>query len=165
MLASNLLIERIRIIIEKVGVKNPPIPLNKVASLFSIEIVPYPHFSNNISGTIVNRGGHVFIGINPSHSKTRQRFTIAHELGHFLMGHDEAEIVEDKFDKSSDKEKEANQFASELLMPKDFILKDITEKNGRINIKDLAKRYEVSEQAMSIRLLETGLINRLQIIN
>ncbi|MBU0666164.1 MAG: ImmA/IrrE family metallo-endopeptidase, partial [Nanoarchaeota archaeon] len=65
--------------------------------------------------------------------------------------------LDDSFDKNTDKEREANKFASELLMPYDFLKLDI-EKDQH-DIPSLAKKYEVSEQAMSIRLLETSLIN------
>ena len=45
----------------------------------------------------------------------------------------------------------------ELLMPFDFLKQDV--KTRGITVSDLAKKYIVSEQAMSIRLLETNFIN------
>lgn len=97
---------------------------------------------------------------------SRQRFTIAHEIGHFLL-HTEALHVDDGFgirfrdDTSSqatdDAEIEANQFASHLLMPASFLELDI-RKSGRIDIEDedqvkvFADKYGVSTQAMTLRL-------------
>ena len=47
-------------------------------------------------------------------------------------------------------EKEANSFASELLMPKEFLIKDLNEVG--LDIDKLTEKYQVSEQAMWIRL-------------
>ena len=153
------LTEKIRGILNKLSITSPPIPIERVAELFSIKIFPYPNFPDNISGTIINQKESAVIGVNSNHAVARQRFTIAHELGHFLLGHELGEkIIDDVFDKPNDKEREANEFAAELLMPKDFLKQDVIKK---IKIPDLARRYAVSEQAISIRLLKTGLINKL----
>ncbi|KKP90412.1 MAG: hypothetical protein US57_C0002G0033 [Candidatus Moranbacteria bacterium GW2011_GWC2_37_73] len=153
--------EKVNTIIAKIGLEKLPVPLEEVAALFNIQVVPYPDFPDNVSGMIMHKEGMTFIGVNQNHPKVRQRFTLAHELGHFLMGHDDHTIVDDRFDKPINKEKEANKFASELLMPKQFIEKEIKEHSGKIGINQLAKKFEVSEQAMSIRLLDTGLIHKL----
>ncbi|MCX6743115.1 MAG: ImmA/IrrE family metallo-endopeptidase [Candidatus Parcubacteria bacterium] len=154
--------DKIRTILKSLEIKEPPIPLEKVANFFTIKVVPYKNFPENISGTIVNEDGFIAIGINSNKPITRQRFTIAHELGHFLLNHDiGSKLIDENFDKPINIEMEANDFAAELLMPRDFLKKDIEEKKFNINIPDLAKRYNVSEQAMSVRLLRTGLINKL----
>jgi len=153
------LTKKIRSILDKAEISKPPVPIEKIAALFSIKIVQYPAFPDNISGTIIEQNGSVVIGVNSNHVEIRKRFTIAHELGHFLAGHDLAnQIIDDVFDRSSDNEKEANKYAAALLMPRHLLENDIKNK---IDIPKLAKIYNVSEQAMSIRLLETGLIHRL----
>lgn len=153
------LTEKIRGLVDKLNITEPPIPIEKIAKLFSIKILPYPNFPDNISGTLINQKDSMIIGVNSNHAAVRQRFTIAHEIGHFLLGHELGEkIIDDVFDKPNDKEKEANDFAAALLMPIDFLKQDI---NKKMNIPDLAKRYMVSDQAMSIRLLKTGLINKI----
>ncbi len=153
------LTQKIRDILNRLSIIEPPIPIEKVAELFSIKVIPYPNFPDNISGTITKKGDLLIIGVNSNHAVVRQRFTIAHELGHFLLGHELGEkIIDDVFDKPTDKEKEANNFAAEILMPKNLLAQDILKK---IKIPELAKKYMVSEQAMSIRLLKTGLINKL----
>jgi len=148
---------KIKSILDKLKISEAPIPIEKVANLFSLEVVYYPKFPDSVSGTIIKDEELHAIGVNANHPKVRQRFTIAHELGHYIMGHDENSILDDSFDKNTDKEREANKFASELLMPYNFLKSDIEK--DRHDIPSLAKRYEVSEQAMSIRLLETSLIN------
>ena len=151
--------EKVRGILKKLDITDPPIPVEKIAELFSIKVIPYPNFPDNISGTIINQNGRMIIGVNSNHPPSRQRFTIAHELGHFLLGHELGDkIIDDVFDRPTDKEKEANEFAAELLAPKDLLKKDI---NKKLKIPDLAKKYIVSEQVISIRLLKTGLINKL----
>lgn len=153
------LTEKIRAILRKANIIEPPVPIEKIAELFSIRVMLYPSFPDNVSGTIVDQRGFVVIGVNSNHPKVRQRFTIAHELGHFFAGDDlAAQIIDDVFDRPTDKEREANKFAAELLMPRDFLKQDVSRK---MDIPQLAKRYNVSEQAISIRLLETGLINKL----
>lgn len=148
---------KVRSILEKLNIKEAPIPVDKVANFFSLEIVYYPNFPDSVSGTIIKDEDLHAIGVNQNHPRVRQRFTIAHEIGHYIMGHDENKIIDDTFDKSTDKEKEANKFASELLMPYALLKLDIEKE--RQDIPGLARKYEVSEQAMSIRLLESGLIN------
>lgn len=153
------LTEKIRAILNKININEPPVPIEKVAELFSIKVIPYPSFPDNVSGTIIDQKGSIVIGVNSNHHRVRQRFTTAHELGHFLANHDLADqIIDDVFDRTTDKETEANKYAAELLMPKDLLEKDVGKK---MDIPQLAKRYDVSEQAISIRLLDTGLINKM----
>lgn len=151
--------DKVRNILKSVDIKSAPISVEKVAEFFSIKIVPYGGFPENISGTIVEQRGHIVIGVNQNHAQVRQRFTIAHELGHYLCNHDLSEkVIDDVFDKPTDKEREANMFAAELLIPYDFIKEDIRTIKA---IPELAKHYHVSEQSISIRLLETGLIHKI----
>lgn len=152
--------EKIRGILKQAGITVPPVDVTKVAELFSIPVIPYPDFPEDISGTIVrlDDNGKAVIGINQKHAAVRQRFTVAHELGHYLCGHDDRTIVDDRLDKDSPKETEANRFAAELLMPRDLLVVDL--KKGRFDIPALAQRYQVSEQAMSVRLLQSGLLKK-----
>jgi len=150
--------DKVRKIIEKIGAKEAPIQVEDVAKLFSIKILPYDDFPESISGMIVQESTGVLIGVNSKHAKVRQRFTVAHELGHFLSGHDDLKIVDDLYDKDTVKEREANEFAAELLMPYDILKTDVQK--GGMDIPALSKKYFVSEQAMSIRLLKSGLIDQ-----
>lgn len=154
------LTDKVRLILEKTGINEAPIPLKKIADYFSIKVIPYDNFPDSISGTIItNEDGSVTIGVNSKNSKVRQRFTIAHEMGHFFLGHDiKSQIVDDHLDKSTDREKEANKFAAELLMPKNLFINDIKNK---ISIPELAKKYNVSEQSVSIRILDPVFFKKL----
>lgn len=150
--------EKIRGILEKLNITEAPVDVLAVADLFSIKVVPHV-FPATMSGLLVQEGGRAIIGYNSTHADVRQRFTIAHELGHYLSGHDDLRIVDETFDKDTLKEKEANAFAAELLMPYDILLKDL--KHKKLDIPMLAQLYKVSDQAMSIRLLQSGLINKI----
>lgn len=91
------------------------------------------------------------IGFNGSHPWCRRRFTIAHEIGHLLLGHACTKNQED----GSHNESEANAFAGELLIPTAFIKKDFPRLR---DLRELSKLYRVSDQALTIKLMEARLI-------
>lgn len=152
--------DKVRTILNRLKVENAPVPIDDVVKLFSIPVVNYSHFPESVSGTFIKDEDFQVIGINDKMANTRKRYTIAHELGHYFLGHDHQRSIHENFDEPTDKEREANKFAAELLMPIDFLKKDV-EKIG-ITVPDLSKKYEVSDQAMSIRLLETKLIDKIK---
>jgi Zn-dependent peptidase ImmA (M78 family) len=111
---------------------------------------------------IVNRLLKV-IGVNSTYSKVAQRFTAAHELGHYLCGHEHIEntFIDDErryYEQYFHTEKEADAFAGELLMPKTMLEKDLSEHG--IDIAWLKERYQVSEQALWIRLTSLRLTDK-----
>jgi Zn-dependent peptidase ImmA (M78 family) len=121
----------------------------------------------DLSGALIQDGDEVYIGVNSLQSRNRRRFTIAHELGHFVLH--EGIYVDKDFrinwrDGNSSKaanpdEMEANRFAAELLMPTDLLVRDI-ESLRRVDpaaLESLARRYRVSSHAMRIRLGNFGL--------
>ena len=153
-----------------------PIDVEGIAKALNVP-VKYEPFEEELSGVIIKEPGRIVIGINSGQAYTRQRFTIAHELGHHLLGH-AGEIFVDKTlrhqatiirrDAKSSlgvnaDEIQANQFAAELLMPKNLVSEQVgkrIKKNPRIRasglIEDLAGTFKVSAQAMEIRLTNLG---------
>ncbi len=132
----------------------PPIPLEQIVEKLGLKIVEFD-FHDDISGVL--KPEHNVIGVNKKHHPVRRRFSVAHELGHFLLGHRiDQEIIDDDFDKPLPPEQEANAFAAALLMPADFVKKSVS-KSG-LDLDELSKIYEVSKQAMTIRLLALNLI-------
>ena len=125
------------------------------------EVFPFD-YHDDYSGQIFIKGEIKTIGINKHHSKTRQRFTIAHEIGHYINGHtyyDESGDMykDERFNYRNplhQQEKEANLFAAELLVPKEFVKKDLY-KFG-LDITKLTELYQVSGQMMWIRLTSLG---------
>jgi Zn-dependent peptidase ImmA (M78 family) len=129
---------------------------------------------DDISGALLPISeGKWLILVNKDHPITRQRFSVAHELGHLFL-HQYRVPHADRTMKLRDaqssqgsafEEIEANQFAAELLMPRELLLKaldghvieyepDNAKDASSLNnlVKGLAKRFKVSEQAMMIRL-------------
>jgi len=151
-------------------VKVPPIPVEDLAHLVNAEIRFEP-FAGQLSGMVHRASdGRAVIGVNSIEPLTRRRFTIAHELGHLLLHKDSEFHVDERYpigfrtDLSAqavdDREIEANQFAAELLMPLSFLREDLGSLPLDIETEEfitkLARRYEVSVQAMTIRLSSKG---------
>jgi Zn-dependent peptidase ImmA (M78 family) len=95
------------------------------------------------------------IVINRAESHPRKRFTVAHEIAHFILHRNDLKdgIVEDALFRgalSSKKETEANQLAADILMPFHLIKKLMSE--GTRTLSELAEALEVSKPAMAIRL-------------
>ena len=158
-------------ILEELKIEKLPIPIHKIAEFRGLIIKPYD-LGEDVSGVLVIEGGKGIIGFNPNESTVRQRFTIAHELGHYELHKDGNELFVDKDFKvlfrnhnSSKgeiiKEQEANAFAAALLMPEHFVRKeiekysfDLTNENS---MKKLAKTFNVSVPAMTYRISNLGL--------
>ena len=98
--------------------------------------------------------------VNDQDAKVRQRFTIAHELGHYFLHMKERDTDEPIISFRSDnspREREANSFAAALLVPEDLL----REEYGKmvIPVSDaLADIFRVSKAAMRIRLEELELL-------
>ncbi|MFE8972889.1 ImmA/IrrE family metallo-endopeptidase [Streptomyces cyaneofuscatus] len=92
---------------------------------------------------------------------TRQRFTLAHEIGHILAGDAEEAVAEQLSPGLSRSlhEVRANSFAAAFLMPRDEIAQDARSGMGAWEIGKLAWKYKVSPSAMATRLKALGLIN------
>lgn len=138
-------------LIKSVGIKSAPVSLYKV-----IQYLQTQH-DVEVRKLTLDLGVHGFlakevdiyddekyvIGFNDKNSWYKNRYTIAHEIGHLLMGH--------KCTGGRDKEieREAEIFAAELLMPKSFLKTDF---KNTPNIPDISKKYQVSQQALTIKI-------------
>lgn len=113
------------------------------------------------------KDGKKVIGVNSLHSVTRQRFTIAHELAHFVLHLErlETKVHVDKgvlrrdtlaSEGTDDVEIEANTFAAEFLMPKSLLVTALAGKNLDLEddeaIASFAKKFKVSPMALQYRL-------------
>jgi Zn-dependent peptidase ImmA (M78 family) len=95
------------------------------------------------------------VRVNRHEHRNRQRFTIAHEIAHYLLHREtiEGEVVDDTFYRSGLSEKreyEANKLAAEILMPWPLIRQLMSE--GTATADGLAQALQVSDAAMHIRL-------------
>lgn len=127
-----------------------------------ITIVKYP-MSSRISGMCTKENEDIIICINSTTSYGRQRFTLAHELYHVLYEKDMRRVICDMSmsDDKSESEKEADQFASYLLMPYDALLEYEHDK-AKWNLEkiiDAQQFFQLSHQAMLHRLVCDKLIS------
>lgn len=170
-------------ILKTAGILHPPIDIKKVAKLAGVK-VKVSDLGDDVSGFLAVKNGKALIAINPDESIVRQRFSIAHELGHFYLHRNKGDVlyvskqkrhslgqeIHYRNEKSSSgeykKEREANGFAAAILMPESMLIKAIDLVSPFISIeeaiKKLAKIFHVSSIAMSIRLTRLGLISELE---
>ncbi len=112
------------------------------------------------SGSIVIKDDEVVISVNENESSVRQRFTIAHEIGHWVLGHGSnfRDSPEEFLTQSpSLVEREANAFAANLLMPKSAVQDKVFVEKA--SIEAMAEWFNVSRAAMKWRLRNLHLLS------
>ena len=130
-------------------------PISDLTSLLEnlgIIIIEIKNINNKFDGfsEIINNMPIITI-LEDQLDGARQRFTIAHELGHLLLNI-----------KESDEEKICNKFASALLMPKQAVINEIGRKRKNISLFEITsfvKEYKVSYTATTNRLKELNIIS------
>ena len=159
---------RAKELLARLGIKSTPTPVEKIAKALGAQ-VRFAPFDDELSGMIHVKDGVPIIGVNSLHHPNRQRFTIAHELGHLELHRDMITTnvhVDKNFPalmrdaKSSQGtehiEIEANQFAAELLMPRVVVDEALAGKQFDIEneepMEQLAKTFRVSKQALEYRI-------------
>jgi Zn-dependent peptidase ImmA (M78 family) len=159
-------------LLAEMEIVRPPINVEKVAHHLGIEIVQEP-FENDLCGVLIRKNNHAVIGVNKSHARVRQRFTMAHEVAHFHLRHVGEIFVDEHVLNKRDgrssyaidpQEIEANSFAAALLMPASMVERAVVDritKNPSLSLStlttDLAEKFQVSQQAMGYRLINLGL--------
>lgn len=143
--------------------RNAPVDPSALAEKLGLAVKKL-WLDDDMSGALVKVGPEKYeIHVNALHPQTRQRFTIAHELGHFV--HHRTLLGEGVNDNRAyrttakgalynpkigpQQETEANRFAASLLMPQEAI--ERLTKEG-MSVADMARHLGVSQHAMSIRL-------------
>lgn len=147
--------------LKKSGQDTVPVNVKRIAARLGVSLYVRP-FPDALSAFLLRGGGQSVIGVNSNQAPVRQRFSAAHECGHFVLRHADDSVFDYAVPATSDgeppgydpkNESEANTFAAELLMPADRLREDA----ATTSLARLAKRYEVSQEAMSFRLLNLGL--------
>jgi Zn-dependent peptidase ImmA (M78 family) len=156
---------KVKELLTRARVQEAPVPVEEIAESVGARIV-YNSFNDGISGVLIRKAGNIVIGVEKDQPRHRQRFTVAHELGHLVL-HQGGEVHVDRdfrvnlrsplSSRAEDIEEiEANAFAASLLMPINFLLIDLRDRTLDIEeegqLADLAARYQVSIQAMTYRL-------------
>lgn len=118
--------------------------------------------NSNISGLYIKHptAGKCIL-VNYSEDVYRQRFTAAHESAHAILDEEEDFIVSFAWDKKNFVEIRANTFASQYLMPPDF-LRNIPDSSNWTTDKaiDWANRFKVSTEALANALKKASLISQ-----
>lgn len=133
--------------------------LDQIAANLNINVV-YEILEPEVSGYFKSKNGIYYIGINSNHNKRRQRFTLAHELGHFYLHKSSGDVsFQDEVffrvgNNPSSIEYAANEFAARLLIPQDRF--EAKLKEGMRNIPELAEFFEVSIPAIQYRAISLG---------
>jgi Zn-dependent peptidase ImmA (M78 family) len=146
-------------------IRSAPIPVEEIAQKNDIAIGTTA--SDKFSGVLLRKDdGTSYIAVNDKESPARQRFTIAHELGHYFLHTNKQTFVDfrgnDENVIRNPKERQANQFAAALLMPKKILQNDIKTIAAEDGVTEelvsfLAGKYKVSEEAMNYRLINLHL--------
>ncbi len=167
-------VEQVR---ERYGMTKLPVDVEELAQHMGVSIV-WKELEEKTSGALFAQDGQAVIAVNNRHSQRRQRFTVAHELGHYVLhwkaGEKATAFVDGALsfrrDVRSqtgelDVEMEANAFAAELLMPRLEVEKLTVAHQLDLNdekaIRKLSTIFKVSEQALTVRLLSLGLLSML----
>lgn len=136
-----------------------PVNPKAIAEQMGIEVRPADPGSRE-SGHYVYRDGNPLITYNQSESTVRQRFTIAHEIGHHVNGDIDAPRDTDRQMSASvrdPREVSANRFAAALLMPT-ALVKHMIFEEGVTDLQKLANTFGVSTAAMEFRLRNIGIL-------
>ena len=150
--------------LKKHGIKEPPVSPETIAAAEGLEVRMIMTWPESLSGLLLRDSR--CIGINAKHAPTRRRFSLAHELGHWLLRHDVAwherdvtideppqEVPNDEL--HNWQEAEANEFAGELLAPREM-LKVAMKKTKEPSA--LAGVFQISDQALWVRILRHNLL-------
>lgn len=145
---------------------NPELPIDPlpIAKLLGAEVRKADFAHDGISGAVFQDGGSKIIYYNAQHSPSRQRFTVAHEIGHLVLHGSETDFVDrdenvswsfrseslnqDDRDRAR-REIQANMFAAALLIPRQELLDVLAETD---DLSDIANAFGVSRQAIGVRI-------------
>ena len=137
-----------------------PVDVGAVAADLGLKIYESA-LGEGVSGALVRDATYetpsgFVIFVNSEEAYVRQRFTAAHEIGHFVLHRDQiGQRIEDNYllraeGLSNALERQANKFAADLLMP--YPLIEALVQQGVDGLDALASRLQVSQVAMAIRL-------------
>jgi Zn-dependent peptidase ImmA (M78 family) len=162
-------------LLDERGITKPPVPVDKLAAAEGIHLAYESMGGNDVSGMLYRRSTATVMVINGDHHHHRQRFTIAHEIGHYRL-HDADAYLDGtarlRFRDGASatgtdiEEREANGFAACVLMPAAWVREKFVHLvTGRRAVDEddaiirLARQFDVSQQAMRFRLVNLDLLD------
>ena len=149
----------------------PPVNLEEIIRGLDIELDKRASLRDEISGILERMADGYRILVNSNQHYFRQRFTMAHELAHYLLHLDLIGdgIADDKVFRSKDTgiyknslitekhEREANALAASILMPEKLIREHYAKDN---DVTNLARKFQTSIPAMEFRLRNLNLVQK-----
>lgn len=148
-----------------------PVDVEAIARHLAAAVIR-ERLDRDVSGLLFRDKDSAVIGVNDLHAPKRQRFTVAHEVGHLVLhrgrplvlDHVRVNFRDANSSTATDSEEiQANAFAAEILMPRHSVvaeakrlLEDPSATDASI-VSDLAQGFDVSDQAMEYRLINLGL--------
>lgn len=156
--------------------KSTPVNVEAIGRSLGLEVNKKAILPHGISGHLMLLpNGKYEIAANADEHYYRQRFTLAHEIGHFVLHKDLVDsfggVDDDTKYRSTERgdiynslidsihERQANSFAANLLMPKHLVHELVFDENGgsrSAKLSDLYKTFQVSASAMNWRLKNLG---------
>lgn len=141
-----------------------PVNVNALARQLRLRVRSVP-LAESIAGMLTREADGWTVTVNAAHAESRQRFTIAHEIGHFVLHRDrlgtgtndstsyvvtaDAEPYNDAI--GPEAERDANQFATAVLMPEARIV-DVCRTFRCNDPEPVARMFRVSPHAMRVRM-------------
>jgi Zn-dependent peptidase ImmA (M78 family) len=160
-------------LLKELAISTPPVNVEEICKTLGVAVKPMD-VKERVSGVLVLKNDKATVGYNRMDAPVRQRFTIAHELGHYALHQDTMQLFVDegyavayRDSRSSSgevrREREANAFAAAILMPKYLVEQEVEKLSFDLGSDDaletLASRFDVSTQAMAYRLANLGIFS------
>jgi Zn-dependent peptidase ImmA (M78 family) len=142
-------------VLKRFGLVDPPVGLEDICRAEGLAVCARPF--DYVAGLFLNDDVFPVIVVNSRQPSARQRFTVAHELGHYYLRHERGSFAEPGG--GSRQERDAERFAANLLMPAAWVRRYWATygANPENRISILAAMFEVSRAALRVRLKELGL--------
>lgn len=148
-----------RKVLRDTRVVQAPVPINDIAAHYGFKVALLDQPPEKFSGILHKEKK--AIGINKHHHPVRQRFSLAHELGHYFLDHPTAdEILPDEIELTERKrcEAEADEFAGELLVPRELLKNAFKQSH---DIEFLKNHFQVSRHVIVIQLSKHGFLMKI----
>lgn len=131
-----------------------PVPIEKIADYlgFSCYLFKPDERTANISGAVNHLKKKIYV--NENESAQRQAFTVAHEIGHIVL-HGDQDYIDYRDGSNNEKERQADDYAANLLMPADVFIYKWKEFDKNFN--KLSNFFGVSKPALGVRAANLGL--------
>lgn len=162
---------------ENNGIKEYPVEIVRICNENNLKVFE-EYLESDVSGLIViddkqweKYGTNRFILVNLGELATRKRFTIAHELAHYILHGSGNTLyahrdIKNSSEENAQMEREANYFAANILMPEEFVKERVEEIENSVwgkvpkfmLIREIANSFVVSESAAEVRLKQLKLI-------